>query len=113
MSPAFDQVAASVARAAGRPWAFATAVLLIAGWALLGPVYGWSDSHSLFINTATTIVTFLMVFLIQNTQNRDGAAIQVKLDELLRAIDKARNDLIGLERKSEGEIEQQRAALEA
>ena len=107
----FDKAAASVARAVGRPWVFALAVGLIAAWGLLGPFYGWSDSHSLFINTATTIVTFLMVFLIQNTQNRDSAAIQIKLDELIRAVDKARNELIGLERRSEAEIEEKRAEI--
>jgi low affinity Fe/Cu permease len=107
----FDRAAASFARAAGRPWVFALAAGLIAVWGLLGPFYGWSDSHSLFINTATTIVTFLMVFLIQNTQNRDAAAIQVKLDELIRAVDKARNDLIGLERRSEAEIEEKREEI--
>ena len=107
----FDKAAAGVARAVGRPWVFALAVALVAVWALLGPFYGYSDTWQLVINTGTTIVTFLMVFLIQNTQNRDSAAIQVKLDELIRAVDKARNELIGLEQRSEVEIEEKRAEI--
>jgi len=107
----FDKAAAGVAKAVGRPLVFALAVALVAVWALLGPFYGYSDTWQLVINTGTTIVTFLMVFLIQNTQNRDSAAIQIKLDELIRAVDKARNELIGLEQRSEVEIKEKRAEI--
>ena len=82
-------------------------------WAVTGPLFHYSDTWQLVINTGTTIVTFLMVFLIQNTQNRDAAAIQVKLDELIRAIEQARNHFIGIEHMTDEEIEQIRAALEA
>src|SRR5215210_5829882 len=101
----FNRLACVVSHAAGTPLAFAIAVLLVVIWAATGPFFGWSDSHSLFINTATTIVTFLMVFLIQSSQNRDGAALQAKLDEIIRATDAARNEFMGLDRKPEPEIE--------
>jgi low affinity Fe/Cu permease len=101
----FDRVSLAISRATGRPWAFVLAALLIVGWMATGPWFGWSDSHSLFINTATTIVTFLMCFAIQATQNRSEAAIQVKLDEIVRAIEAADNRLIGIEQRPADEIE--------
>lgn len=101
----FDRLSLAVSRAAGRPWAFVLAAALILAWAAAGPYFQWSDSHSLWINTATTIVTFLMVFLIQATQNRSEAAIQAKLNEIVRAIEAADNRLIGIERKPADEIE--------
>lgn len=94
----------------GTPWAFAAALLAIIVWAVLGPRFGFCDTWQLVINTGTTIVTFLMVFLIQSTQNRDARAIHLKLDELIRGTRKARNLLIDLEECSEEEmtkIEQQ------
>ncbi len=90
---------------AGRTHTFALAVLLIVVWACLGPLAGWSDTWQLVINTGTTIITFLMVFLIQNTQNRDTAAIQLKLDELIRINARARNRLMTLEDLTEDELE--------
>jgi len=108
----FNWCAARIATFAGQSYAFVTAVLLIIAWGLSGPVFHYSDTWQLVINTATTIVTFLMVFLIQNSQNRDGAAMQAKLDELLRAVAKARADFIGIEHLTDAEIEQIRQALE-
>lgn len=92
----------------GSPWAFAGAIVIVVVWAALGPVYGYSDTWQLVINTGTTIVTFLMVFLMQNTQNRDSKAIQLKLDELLRGVKGARTGLVRLEGLTEAEL----AALE-
>jgi low affinity Fe/Cu permease len=111
--PWFTRLAKSTARAAGRPAAFATAVGLIAAWALTGPLFRYSDSWQLVINTGTTIVTFLMVFLIQNTQNRDSEAIQIKLDELIRAIEGAHNALLDLEELEEKELDHIRARYES
>ena len=108
----FDRVAACVARAMGHASAFALACLVILVWSALGPFLGFSDTWQLIINTGTTIITFLMVFLIQNTQNRDAAAMQAKLDELLRAVSKARDQFIGVEHLTEREIEMIRRALE-
>jgi low affinity Fe/Cu permease len=88
----------------GSPWAFATSVAALVIWALFGPSSGFSDTWQLVINTATTIITFLMVFLIQNTQNRDAKAIHLKLDELIHAVKGARNHLINLENLSEDEL---------
>jgi low affinity Fe/Cu permease len=101
----FDRFSKSGAHSAGHPMAFAGAVLLILLWIVSGPIFGFSDTWQLVINTATTIVTFLMVFLIQNTQNRDGAAIQIKLDELIRAAEGAHNGLLNLEELSESDLE--------
>ncbi len=108
----FERVSGRVATAAGRPRAFIIAFAIIVVWALSGPVFGWSDTWQLVINTGTTIVTFLMVFLIQNAQNRDASAIQAKLDELIRAIHNARNAFIGIEHLSEAELVGLREMLE-
>jgi low affinity Fe/Cu permease len=107
----FDQLAKTTARASGRPLAFCVAIGLVAVWLVTGPLFGFSDTWQLVINTGTTIVTFLMVFLIQNTQNRDGAAIQVKLDELIRT-SAAQNLYIGIERLTEEELEEIRKRCE-
>lgn len=101
-------MAEAVARATGRPWAFALCVASVLIWGVTGPVFHYSETWQLVINTGTTIVTFLMVFLIQNTQNRDGAAIQAKLDELIRS-GRAKNDFIGIEHLTEAEVEEFRA----
>jgi low affinity Fe/Cu permease len=108
----FGRFASSTARAMGHPLAFLLAVLIIVGWAVTGPFFGFSDTWQLVINTSTTIVTFLMVFLIQNTQNRDSTAVQLKLDELIRAIEGAHNSLLDLEELEEEELERLRAAYE-
>jgi low affinity Fe/Cu permease len=108
----FNTIAAAIASAMGQPFAFVLASLVIIVWAVTGPMFHYSDTWQLVINTGTTIVTFLMVFLIQNSQNRDGAAMQAKLDELLRAVDKAREQFIGIEHLTDQQIELVRAALE-
>ncbi|AJP71025.1 low affinity iron permease family protein [Sphingomonas hengshuiensis] len=104
MGRLFERLAQLVAGWAGRPPAFGIAFAVIIGWGVSGPVFGWSDTWQLVINTGTTIVTFLMVFLIQNAQNRDAAAIQAKLDEVIRALDKGRNEFIGIEHLGEREL---------
>jgi low affinity Fe/Cu permease len=101
----FDRFAKAVSRFTGHPVAFAVAAVIIVVWIVSGPIFGFSDTWQLVINTATTIVTFLMVFLIQNTQNRESAATQLKLDELIRASRGAHNGLLDLEELSEGELE--------
>ena len=108
----FTRFAKWTARATGRPVAFLVAVTVIIVWAGTGPVFGFSDTWQLVINTGTTIVTFLMVFLIQNTQNRDAEAIQVKLDELIRAIEGAHTALLDLEELEEEELDRIRANYE-
>ena len=99
----FARFAKGTSRAAGRPMAFALAVSIVVAWALTGPLFGYSDTWQLVINTGTTIVTFLMVFLIQHTQNRDSEAMQVKIDELIRATEGAHNALLDLEDLDEEE----------
>ena len=108
----FNQCATKTSVGAGHPITFSAAVAVIIVWAATGPVFRYSDTWQLVINTGTTIVTFLMVFLIQNSQNRDAAAMQAKLDELLRAVDKAREQFIGIEHLTDDQIELVRAALE-
>ena len=108
----FTRVATGISVAAGQPLTFLLAIGVILVWAITGPIFNFSDTWQLIINTGTTIITFLMVFLIQNTQNRDAAAMQAKLDELLRAVSKARDQFIGVEHLTEREIEMIRRALE-
>jgi low affinity Fe/Cu permease len=108
----FTRFAKWTARVTGKPAAFIVAVTVIVVWACTGPVFGFSDTWQLVINTGTTIITFLMVFLIQNTQNRDAEAIQVKLDELIRAMQGAHTALLDLEELEEEELDRIRANYE-
>jgi len=108
----FSMVAGKIAAWAGQPAAFILSFSIVIVWGVSGPIFKWSDTWQLVINTGTTIVTFLMVFLIQNAQNRDAAAMQVKLDELLRALEGARNDFIGIEHLTDAELCKIRDALE-
>jgi len=96
----------------GHPASFIIATLACVVWAISGPLFNYSDTWQLFINTATSVLTFLAVFLIQNSQNRDGAAIQAKLDEILIAVGKARNQLVGIENLSDAELTDLKAAIE-
>jgi low affinity Fe/Cu permease len=104
MNEWFRKFASKISELAGTPWAFIAAVLLIIGWAVTGPFFGFSDVWQLVINTGTTIITFLMVFLIQNTQNRDAKAIHLKLDELLRGVEGARTSMVDLEDLSDEDL---------
>jgi low affinity Fe/Cu permease len=112
MDRLFTRIATAIAHAAGQPVAFLMAFGVILAWLVTGPLFGFSDTWQLVINTGTTIVTFLMVFLIQNSQNRDAAAMQAKLDELIRALNDAREQFIGIEHLPDTEIEEIRASLE-
>ena len=102
----FQRFARFAARVVGRPMAFALALCTIVIWAILGPIFHFTDTWQLVINTATTIVTFLIVFLIQNTKNRDSEAIQIKLDEILRATEGCHNAVLDIEELSEDELDQ-------
>jgi low affinity Fe/Cu permease len=105
MHEAFREFANRASEAMGSPWAFLVAALLIIVWAISGPLFGFSETWQLVINTGTTIITFLMVFLIQNTQNRDAKAMHLKLDELLRSVEGARTSMVDLENLSDEELE--------
>ena len=107
----FTEFSSRVAHATGKPFTFAASLVIVVIWAATGPLFHYSDTWQLVINTGTTIVTFLMVFLIQNTQNRDGAAIQAKLDEIIRA-SAAQNSYIGIEHLTEEEVEELRQRCE-
>ena len=102
----FRRVASRTSHGVGSPWAFIAALGVIVAWAVTGPLFHYSDTWQLVINTGTTVVTFLMVFLIQNTQNRDSHALHLKLDELIRANDVARNRLMGLEDLTDAELDE-------
>src|SRR5213075_1066531 len=104
VSDAFRSIARRSSTILGSAWAFAGALLVILGWVLTGPTFHFSDTWQLIINTATTVITFLMVFLIQNTQNRDAKAVHLKLDEMIRALKGARNQLVDLENLSDEDL---------
>ena len=104
MGEIFHKFATSISEIVGTPWAFLTALLLVILWVAAGPVFQYSDSWQLVINTSTTIITFLMVFIIQSSQNRDTKAIHIKLDELLRAVHGARTGLINIENLSDEDL---------
>lgn len=106
MHDLFRKIAHKTSEIVGSPWSFIGAVLVILVWGVTGPVFHFSDTWQLIINTGTTILTFLMVFLIQNTQNRDAHAIHLKLDELIKAVDAARNQLIDVEDLSDEQLKQ-------
>lgn len=105
MKDLFHKIAHKTSNAVGSAWAFSVAILIIIAWAASGPIFGFSDTWQLVINTSTTIVTFLMVFLIQNTQNRDAKVLHLKLDELIRVTKSARNHLVDLEDCTEEELD--------
>jgi low affinity Fe/Cu permease len=108
----FARAANATARTAGKPLTFGLCCLIVIVWAVSGPVFHYSDTWQLVINTGTTIITFLMVFLIQNTQNRDGAALQAKLDELIRVTKEARNEFVGIEKLPEKKLDEIRKDCE-
>ncbi|RZJ99089.1 MAG: low affinity iron permease family protein [Novosphingobium sp.] len=112
MDRLFTRFSTLISAATGQPLAFVLAFGVIVVWGVTGPLFHYSDTWQLVVNTGTTIVTFLMVFLIQNSQNRDAAAMQAKLDELIRAVDNAREQFIAIEHLTDREIENIRAALE-
>ena len=112
LSNGFQVFAAAASRVVGAKWAFAAAIALIVGWAISGPYFYYSDAWQLVVNTATTVVTFLIVFLIQNTQNRDAKAIHLKLDEIIRSIHVAHNEMIDIEKLSDEELERLSAEYE-
>lgn len=112
MTAAFQKFSEAAAKAAGSPWAFCLALAVVFLWAISGPIFGYSNTWQLIINTGTTIVTFVMVFLIQNAQNRDSLAMQLKLDELLRCMKGARVDMVNLEEMSEEELGKLREQFE-
>ena len=105
MQDTFRAIAERTARAVGTYWAFLAAVTIVAVWGITGPYFAYSDTWQLFINTGTTIVTFLMVFLIQNTQNRETRVMALKLDELIRAVEGARTGFVNLDHMSDAELE--------
>ena len=109
---AFSRLARAVEQAAGSPYATAASVLVVVIWAVTGPLFDWSDTWQLVINTGTTVVTFWVVFLIQAAQNRESAAVHVKLDELLRAVEGARNRLILAEDAEQSDLDQMRSELQ-
>jgi low affinity Fe/Cu permease len=109
----FRRFAHRVSISVGAPWAFALALAIVAVWALTGPVFGFSDTWQLVINTGTTVITFLMVFVIQNTQNRESQVTQLKLDELIRAVEQARNELVDMEDLSDEELHRLQRQFEA
>src|SRR5215213_3618102 len=104
MNEFFHKFSHKISRLVGSPWSFMLAVLVIIVWVITGPIFDFSDTWQLIINTGTTIVTFLMVFLIQNTQNRDAQAMHLKLDELIRAVKDARTSLVDLEDMTDEEL---------
>lgn len=112
MDRVFTRIATASATAMGQPQTFILSAFLVLVWAVSGPFFRYSDTWQLVINTLTTVLTFLAVFLIQNSQNRDAAAMQAKLDEIIRALDQARGAFIGIEHLSDSQIEDIRAALE-
>jgi low affinity Fe/Cu permease len=105
----FDRIAKWTSRVSGKPIAFVLAIVVVIAWAVTGPIFGFSDTWQLVINTGTTIVTFFMVFLLQNTQYRDSEAIQIKLDELIRSIEGAHNALLELEELSQADLDRIKA----
>ena len=113
MERLFVKFATATAKVAGKPWTFIACLAIVLGWAATGPIFKFSETWQLVINTGTTIVTFLMVFLIQNTQNRDGAAMQAKLDELLHAVTAADERFIGIEHLTEKDLDKILAEVEA
>ncbi|MCW1430569.1 low affinity iron permease family protein [Novosphingobium sp. JCM 18896] len=112
MDRLFTRFSTLISAAAGQPLAFVLAFSIVVVWGASGPLFAYSDTWQLVVNTGTTIVTFLMVFLIQNSQNRDAAAMQAKLDELIRAVENARDQFIAIEHLTDKEVEDIRKALE-